>query len=340
MSYSYDKAVFIGRMQPFHIGHLVNIRKALEVGEQVIIILGSSKRARSPKNPFSDAERIAMVKASLTPDEVSRIKFVPIADNLYSDTAWIAAVQQSVMQMQEEKVALVGHNKDGDGRHLEMFQAWDFVDSELVCKHEGMPYHASDFRKDMFEMGGVFPDKWQDVFPESVYEMIKSFMSSDIYKELVSDYCYYKNYPKEWGVGPHLTTDAVVVSCGHVLMVERGANPGKGTLALPGGFLNPEETFLEGMLRKLKEETKIKVPPGRLMSEVKEWNLFDHPKRSLRGRVITNAAYIPLSFKTGLPRVKGGDDAAKAMWVSLAEIEQRQEEIYEDHYSIIKYFVK
>jgi len=129
---------------------------------------------------------------------------------------------------------------------------------------------------------------------------------------------------------------AVIIGAGHVLMIRRGMNPGKDCLALPGGFLDPEETFEQGMIRELKEETKI--PPEQLRTSIQKWQFFDHPSRSLRGRIITHAAYIPLPLKNGLPRVKGGDDAKEALWIPLSSLDSLMEEIYEDHYSIIRNF--
>ena len=67
-----------------------------------------------------------------------------------------------------------------------------------------------------------------------------------------------------------MTVDAVVVQSGHILLVKRGDMPGKGLWALPGGFLNQEETMLDGAIRELKEETKIKVPVPVLKGSIKE----------------------------------------------------------------------
>jgi bifunctional NMN adenylyltransferase/nudix hydrolase len=58
--------------------------------------------------------------------------------------------------------------------------------------------------------------------------------------------------------------------------------------------------------------------------------------RSTRGRTITHAFHILL--KDGpLPKVKGGDDAVKAKWVPVGELDSRM--CYEDHYEIIKHFI-
>src|SRR6185312_17484078 len=47
-----DVAVLIGRFQPFHNGHAILLRRALETAPKVVVVLGSSFHARSSKNPF------------------------------------------------------------------------------------------------------------------------------------------------------------------------------------------------------------------------------------------------------------------------------------------------
>ena len=125
----------------------------------------------------------------------------------------------------------------------------------------------------------------------------------------------------------------MVVQSGHVLLVERGAMPGKGLWALPGGFLEQSERTEDGMLRELKEETKIKVPVPVLRGSIVASKVFDDPHRSSRGRTITHAFLVHLQPDVQLPRVKGSDDAAKARWFPLSEV--KREMMFEDHLDII-----
>ena len=53
----YDISVFIGRFQPFHLGHLQNVKKALDNSLKIIINVGSSFNAANMKNPFSFEQR-------------------------------------------------------------------------------------------------------------------------------------------------------------------------------------------------------------------------------------------------------------------------------------------
>ncbi len=138
-----------------------------------------------------------------------------------------------------------------------------------------------------------------------------------------------------------LTTDAVVVQSGHVLVIRRGHQPGKGLLALPGGFLAGGLTLEDNAIKELKEETNIKVAAQILRGSIKSSHVFDYPERSQRGRTVTFAYFIELEprLKEGLPKVKGGDDAAKAFWLPLSAIGEKEEEFFEDHIHIIRYFL-
>ena len=77
-----------------------------------------------------------------------------------------------------------------------------------------------------------------------------------------------------------------------------------------------------------------------------EQKLFDHPDRSLRGRcgkivgrTISIAHCYHLTGGEGLPRVSGNDDAAEAWWFNLGQIKNMRNEMFEDHFDIINYFL-
>jgi len=109
---------------------------------------------------------------------------------------------------------------------------------------------------------------------------------------------------------------------------------GKGTWATPGGFIKSNERLEDSMLRELREETKLKVPVPVLRGNIKAREVFDSPNRSLRGRTITHAFLIELP-PGPLPKVKGSDDAEKARWVPLSVFEKMQDQMFEDHYTLV-----
>jgi bifunctional NMN adenylyltransferase/nudix hydrolase len=162
---------------------------------------------------------------------------------------------------------------------------------------------------------------------------------TETYQSLKNEYYHIKKYRSAWDKAPYaptfVTCDCLVVQSGHVLLIKRKAAPGKGLWAIPGGFLNQGERIIDGIFRELKEETVINVPQKVLRGSMVGMHVYDHPQRSLRGRVITHAGIVYLEDGS-LPKVKGSDDAAKAKWVPIDEVYKMQDMFFEDHMYIIE----
>ena len=97
---------------------------------------------------------------------------------------------------------------------------------------------------------------------------------------------YTYKYPR-----PAVTADCVVITSEsepRVLLIERGGAPYKGHWAIPGGFLNMDETVARCAERELEEETGI-VLTGMQLS-----GIYSDVERDPRGRVIT-AAYTAMT---------------------------------------------
>lgn len=359
MSRKFDFLVFIGRFQPFHVGHLEVIQTALDQADKVIVLVGSSNQPRTEKNPFNFEERrtmiydsLAVIDATTNTDYSSRVFVRALQDHKYNDQKWAIGVQNTVdavireqivismykdfshlEDLNKPKVGLIGHSKDESSYYLKMFPQWHLVEHTL-----NEMINATDLRRLMFE--GKSLKFLQGVVPEGAMGTVADFAAGPAYDLIRSEYEMIKKYKKAWEAAPYapmfITTDAVVIQSGHILLVERGAAPGKGLWALPGGFLEQKITILQNMIKELREEARIKVPEPVLIGSIKEWHVFDRPDRSARGRTVTHAALIELPAGA-LPIVKGGDDAAKAFWVPISEI--REDKMFEDHWHIIQYFL-
>jgi bifunctional NMN adenylyltransferase/nudix hydrolase len=341
----FDFLVFLGRMEPFHIGHEEVINKALTMAERVIVLVGSSNQPRTIKNPFTFEERKTMIqdanKAFPGGANCLRLLIAPLRDQKYNDQVWVASVQNIVQQEITKaigwtdkpiRVGLIGHSKDESSYYLQMFPQWELVEHQI-----NEQVHATDIRTLYFESNIKY---LKHVVPSVVYNLLEAFSKTSEYNDLKAEYDFIKKYKKSWEVAPYapsfITVDAVVIQSGHVLLIKRKASPGKGLFALPGGFVNQIERLEDAMIRELREETKIKVPAPVLRGSIKSKEVFDKPDRSLRGRTITQAYYIELPSGP-LSLVKGGDDAASAHWVPISFL--REEEMFEDHYHIIQTFV-
>jgi 8-oxo-dGTP diphosphatase len=115
-----------------------------------------------------------------------------------------------------------------------------------------------------------------------------------------------------------ITVDLVIITIRgdrlHVLLVERDNEPYRGALALPGGFVRPDEALEDAARRELAEETAIEA--GRMHLE--QLHTYGAPDRDPRGRVVT-VAYLAIA--PSLPVPVAGSDARAARWVPVEEAE-------------------
>lgn len=333
----YDFAVVIGRFQPPHNGHKYLIEEALKIAENVIVLVGSAKSSVSIKNPFTFKDRELMIRNMMNLIN-DRLIIKPLKDFIYNDELWVQEVQRVVaseLDRPTDKVVLVGHTKDESSFYLKMFPQWSY---EEIPINERL--NATDVRDLLFKGHSI--SYLRGVVPDSVFSTISSMSSAGSLDDLFDEYQYIQEYKKSWAVAPYpptfVTADAVVIQQGHILVIKRGMAPGKGLYALPGGFVNQGEFIRDAAIRELREETKLKVPEPVLRGSIVAEKVFDAPNRSLRGRTITQAFLIHLTnIDQGLPKVKGSDDAAEAMFIPLAEL--KEEEFFEDHFHIIQTMV-
>lgn len=114
---------------------------------------------------------------------------------------------------------------------------------------------------------------------------------------------------------PSVTTDIAVfytaedISVPQVLLIQRNNPPFQDHWALPGGFIEEDESLENSALRELKEET------GLSLSQLQFFNVYGEPGRDPRGRTITLVYWHLL--KGQKPTIQADDDASDARWFEL-----------------------
>ena len=337
MSKKYDTLVLIGRFQPFHNAHLEIVKRATALCNKLIIVAGSSRQPRTYKNPFTFEERSQMIRHATMGLSI-QINIEPNTDTIYNDQAWAVRVQQIVAQHTQPgaKVGIIGHKKDDSSFYLDMFPQWGYEDVELV------EFLSAVDVRDLYFKWTFNSNFIKNVVPASTYDFLMAFRQTEEFAQIIREREFIAEHNKQYAGLKYppifSTADAVVICSGHVLMIRRRAEPGRGLWALPGGYVNAktDKSVEDAAIRELREETMIKVPAPVLRGNIVRSKVFDAIDRSPRGRIITHAFYIQLPDGE-LPRVKGSDDAEKARWVPIAEV--RSEECFEDHYEIIQHFL-
>ncbi len=329
----YELGVLIARFEPVHLAHQAILEVALERAERVVALVGSSERARSPQHPWRFEERAAMISAALGSD-VSRVTILPLRDHLYNEHRWRAEAQAQVARAagEAQNIALFCATSEAHA-----FPQW----ARVTVVAPAAP-SAQAFRDALFSNTPEALSLFENHASRPVCDFVSQFRETADFARLCEEYRTIEADRAAWARAPFppifVTVDAVVAHSGHVLLVERKHDPGRGLWALPGGFVEPDETLRDAAIRELREETMIDLPASALLDHLRDTAVFDDPQRSLRGRTITHAFYF--DFPSGpLPRVRGGDDAARARWVPMRELGALRAEMFEDHFFILEHLL-
>lgn len=306
--------VIIGRFSGFHAGHEYLIETALFRGGEVVVLIGSANRPRTIKNPWTWQERRDTILQRF-PD----ITILPINDYKYNDEQWISDVNytvefaKNVLRLNDPQITLYGHEKP-DTDYLRWFPNWRYfrVESDIVAS-------ATVSRHWMFK-------HTPEVFSREVLNDFKYFEKE---QEL------FNNYPFKDTLNFNCA-DSIVECAGHILLVQRKNAPGENTWALPGGFKNSNESFLDCAIRELLEETNLRVPEKVLRGSVVSKFLFDDPTRGCGIPRSTLGVYIKIDKDRdgNMPRANGSSDAKAAVWVPINDIMNKYR-LFDDHQDII-----
>lgn len=318
MQKSNTTSVVIGRFSGFHEGHELLIRRAIEHSDSTIILLGSSNRARSIKNPWTYHERAEYLLKKFKWN-TKPLVIAPLNDYLYSDAQWIADVQETVSSMSRmyglsKEYTLAGYLKDGN-EYLKWYPGWEFLGVE-----SDIDMSATKVREYLYKHK-------PEALPPFIKEEFDQYFAA---KETFKSY----PYPDSLNVS---CADMVVECAGHVLLVKRKHVPGINTWANPGGHKHSNETYLDAAFRELYEETNLRVPEKVLRGSVVSTHLFDHPARSNGGLVRhTLGVHVKIDPNPDgtFPRVSASDDAADARFIKLSAA-LNDLILYDDHQDII-----
>src|SRR4030066_201339 len=88
------RGLYVGRFQPFHLGHLDAIKEVLKEVDELVIAIGSAQYSHNINNPFTAGERLVMVRQALKEAEVddSRTWIVPVPD-VHLHMLWVSALE-------------------------------------------------------------------------------------------------------------------------------------------------------------------------------------------------------------------------------------------------------
>jgi len=153
----HERALYVGRFQPYHLGHHRLISQVLEEIDELVIGIGSSQYSHVKKNPFTAGERITMITSSLWEYE-NPIFTIPIFD-VNRHAIWVSHVRSmtpkfSVVYTNNPLIAMLFRESGFEVKHLPL--------------HNRKECSGSEIRRRMIE-----GEDWQSLVTPQVIEVIE-----------------------------------------------------------------------------------------------------------------------------------------------------------------------
>jgi nicotinamide-nucleotide adenylyltransferase len=151
------KALFIGRFQPFHLGHLLLLQRLATQYDEVIIGIGSSQYHDTPDNPFSEAERYQMISRSLDTEGIHNYRIVSIPD-IHNPPKWVDYVSSIISDFD----LIIANNPFT--RKLFSKKGYKVKGTKYFDRKR---YSGKEIRRRMIQ-----DEPWADLVPKFVYDLI------------------------------------------------------------------------------------------------------------------------------------------------------------------------
>jgi len=154
------RGLYVGRFQPFHLGHLGAIKDVLKEVDELVIVIGSAQYSHNLNNPFTAGERLTMVRLALEEAEIdySRVWVVPVPD-IHLHMMWVSALEGYTPRFS------VVYSNEPLTRRLFMEAGYKV---KAIRFHERKLYSSTIVRERMLN-----GENWEKLVPKSVVAFIK-----------------------------------------------------------------------------------------------------------------------------------------------------------------------
>ena len=171
-------ALFIGRFQPFHKGHLEVIKKAVKENDRLFIGIGSSEANFRPANPFTCSERFQMIEAALTEAKIPREKYeIVTVRNIDNFALWVQHLALYIPPF--EKVYTGSDTVKHLFKEHNLISKKPYVIIDVNSIKKAVKISGTQIRRLMLKNG-----KWEELVPPGVSKLIKKWRGLERLKNI------------------------------------------------------------------------------------------------------------------------------------------------------------
>ncbi len=154
-----NRGLYVGRFQPFHLGHLESIKNVLKDANEAVIAIGSAQYSHNITNPFTAGERLVMIRRALKEAEIdlAKVWVVPVPD-VHLHMLWVAALEGYTPKFD------VVYSNEPLTRRL-------FIEAGYKVKHIKF-FDRKDYNSTLVREKMAKDDSWTALVPKSVAEFI------------------------------------------------------------------------------------------------------------------------------------------------------------------------
>ncbi len=150
------RGLYLGRFQPYHLGHHQVLKQIAKEVDEIIIGIGSAQKSHEIENPFKAGERVLMVSSALEEFNVKHY-VIPIED-IQRNSLWVSHVKSMVPPFE------IAYTNNPLVIELLSEAGIEVKQSPLFKRNN---YSGTEIRRRMLKN-----EKWEQFVPEKVVEII------------------------------------------------------------------------------------------------------------------------------------------------------------------------
>ena len=176
----YMRALFVGRFQPFHYGHLHALRTIMQEAEELVIVVGSAQMSHELDNPFTAGERIEMIQRALDGVGIDRGRYmlIPIPD-APAHRVWVSQVESQMPSFD------VVYTNQPLTRRLLLEAGYKVLGIKLYKRTQ---YEATEIRRRI-----LAGEDWRALVPEEVYRYLQEIDGDGRIRDLAKTDTFNRN---------------------------------------------------------------------------------------------------------------------------------------------------